>query len=53
MLLPALCAVFFYLATLALPTGFDLSGVGIQVFYFFILAPLTISGAGQPCSTRR
>lgn len=46
LLLPVLCAGIFFFTTLALPSGFDLSGEKASMFYVFLFAPLAISGAG-------
>ena len=45
-LLPNLCAGFFALVALLLPTGFDLSGERVKLFYVFLFVPLAVSGAG-------
>ncbi len=45
-LLPLLCAGLFFLISLVLPTGFDLSGDRLGIFYVFLFVPLVISGGG-------
>jgi hypothetical protein len=45
-MLPPLAMAGFYAMTLVLPSGFDLSGSRAAAFYFFIFAPLAVSGAG-------
>jgi hypothetical protein len=45
-MLPLICAVFFSLAAVVLPGGFDLHGERALVFFVFLFAPLAISGGG-------
>jgi hypothetical protein len=46
-LLPSMTTGVFFLATLALPSGYDLTDGRGAIFYVFLFAPLALSGIGN------